>query len=220
MQGGCKQHFFDNATQNLVQVVSKMMFAPYNLPVERWFFERDGKDPDEDPHPALASFWTHPVRVCAKFRARGTVKNVQVMMRAAVAGLKTGQELTTSVTPYNWLADVHPEHIAFFFLCVEKFLLDKFSAVEDGRSHARRAMHLGGQEYAAPACVPCVAPNAGLPSKMVFLFRNSVEPFKHAVFCCVTVLLFLSVACVADSNWVPPRPTAGGSRTWWPTRTS
>ena len=191
MQGGCKQHFFDNATQNLVQVVSKMMFAPYNLPVERWFFERDGKDPDEDPHPALASFWTHPVRVCAKFRARGTVKNVQVMMRAAVAGLKTGQELTTSVTPYNWLADVHPEHIAFFFLCVEKFLLDKFSAVEDGRSHARRAMHLGGQEYAAPA--PCVAPNAGLPSKM---------------------------ACVADSNWGPPKPTAGGSRTWWPTRTS
>jgi hypothetical protein len=218
VQGGCEQHFFDGATQNLVEVVSKMMFTPYNLPVERWFFERDGKDPDEDPHPALASFWTHPVRVCAKFRARGTVKNVQVMMRAAVAGLKTGQELTTSVTPYNWLADVHPEHIAFFFLCVEKFLLDKFSAVEDGRSHARRAMHLGGQEYAAPA--PCVAPNAGLPSKMVFLFCNSFEPFKHAVFCYVTVLLFLSVACVADSNWGPPKPTEGGSRTWWPTRTS
>ena len=43
MQGGCKQHFFDGATQNLVQVVSRMMFTPYNLPVERWFFERDGK---------------------------------------------------------------------------------------------------------------------------------------------------------------------------------
>ena len=79
----------------------------------------------------------------------------QVIWRAMVVAVKSGQQLTTAITPFNHRDDVHPDTAAFFLACVEMYFLLRMAAPGESRLPSSK----GGAPYAASACaarVRCV----------------------------------------------------------------